>query len=120
MKEYVLNLDRPRRLRYDFKALRALRERYAGKQLADFMDMAIEELPYFAWAGLIWEDPALSPDSVEAMLNDKVGIEYTIAGVAEIIASALAAHAGLEPGKKATSSTEPPETLESQPESSKT
>jgi len=120
MKEWILNLDRPRRLRFDFKAIRALRKKYVGKELTDFMEMAVDELPFFAWTGLIWEDPALSPEAVEAMLNESIGVAHSIAGVAEIIAGALAAHAGLEPGKKETSSTEPSGTLESQPESSKT
>jgi hypothetical protein len=120
MNEFILKLDRPRRLRFDFKAIRTLRERYAGKELTDLLDVAFNELPTFAWAGLIWEDQALTPEQVEMMINEKIGVEYTIAGVAEIIAGALATHAGIEPGKKATSSVEPSGTLESQPESSKT
>lgn len=119
MKEYILNLDRPRRLRFDFKAIRVLREKYAGKELADLMDVALDELPVFAWAGLTWEDPALTPEQVETMLNEKIGTELTIAGVAQIIADAVAAHAGVEAEKKATSSAVKPETSESQPENSK-
>lgn len=119
MKEWTLNLDRPRRLRYDFKALRMLREKYIGKELADIMDMAIDELPFFVWAGLAWEDGTLDPEKVEAMLNEKIGTEFTIAGVAEIIAGALAAHTGLEPGKKATSSDDAQGTSASLPENSK-
>jgi hypothetical protein len=115
MKEWVLNLDRPRRLRFDFKALRTLRERYVGKELSDFMNVAVDELPVIAWAGLIWEDPGLTPEAVEALLNDKIGTELTIAGLAEIIAGALAAHTGLEPEKKATSSDDAPGSSGSQP-----
>ena len=120
MKEYVLNLDRPRRLRYDFKAIRVLRERYGKKELQELMDMAIEELPAFAWAGLVWEDPALNPEEVEALLNEKIGTELTIVSIAETVAGALAAHAGMDPGKKAESSTGQQERSGSQPESSKT
>jgi hypothetical protein len=119
MKEWLLNLDRPRRLRFDFKAIRALRERYAGKDLPDLMNLAFDELPYFAWVGLVWEDPALTPAAVEMMLNENIGIELTIAGVAETIAGALAAHTGIEPGKKAMSSDDAQERSESQPENSK-
>ena len=82
--------------------------------------MAIEELPAFAWAGLVWEDSALKPEDVEALLNDKIGTELTIAGIAEVVADALAAHAGMGPGKKAESSTGQQERSGSQPESSKT
>lgn len=119
MREFVLNLDRPRRLRYDFKAIRTLRERYVGKELSDLMGLAIDELPVMAWAGLVWEDPALTPEVIETMLNEKIGVEFSIAGLAELIAGALAAHAGIEPGKKVTSSDGAPETLGLAPETLK-
>ena len=75
MKDFILSLDKPRRLRYDFRALRILREKYKSLELADLMNVAVDELPYFIWAGLAWEDKELTPERVEEMLNEKIGTE---------------------------------------------
>lgn len=120
MKEWTLDLDRPRRLRYDFKAIRRLRERYVGKEMGDLMEVAVDELPFFAWAGLVWEDPTLTPEAVENLLDEAIGKTLTVAGAAETIAGAMVAHIGMEPGKKATSSVEQPVGSDLQPEISKT
>lgn len=101
MKEYILNLDKPRKLKYGFKALGLIRERYGEKtELTDVMTIETEEMPFFAWAGLAWEDKSLTPEKVEDLIEEKIGDTYTIMDIINLIVQAIADHVGVKIAKK--------------------
>lgn len=101
MKEYILELDKPRKLKYGFKALRLIREKYGEKtELTDVMDIETDEMTFFAWAGLAWEDETLTPEKVADLIDEKIGDTYTIVGVINLIVQAIADHVGVKLAKK--------------------
>lgn len=101
MKEHILELDRPRKLKYGFKALGLIRAKYGEKtELTDVMTIETEEMPFFAWAGLAWEDGALTAEQVENLIEDKIGDTYTIMDIIDIIVHAIADHVGVKLTKK--------------------
>lgn len=101
MKEHILDLDKPRKLKYGFKALGLIREKYGEKtELTDVMTIETDEMPFFAWAGLAWEDKSLTPKKVADLIEDKIGETYTIMDVIGIIVGAIADHVGVKIGKK--------------------
>lgn len=101
MKEYILNLDKPRKLKYGFRALGLIREKYGEKtELTDVMEIDSDEMPFFAWAGLAWEDTKLTPEKVEDLIEEKIGETYTIMDIIGIIVGAIAEHVGVKIGKK--------------------
>lgn len=101
MKEYILNLDKPRKLKYGFKALRIIREKYGGKkELTDIMNVNIDEIPFFAYAGLTGEDETLTPEQVEELIDDKIPDRYTVLDIVNIIAEAITDQIGVKPEKK--------------------
>lgn len=99
MKDYILDLDKPRKLRYGFKALRLLRQKFGDRSLENLMDMPTDEMPVFAWAGLKWNDNALTVERTEEMLDAAIPENHTIVGATTIILTALAAHMGVESKK---------------------
>jgi heterodisulfide reductase subunit B len=108
MKEYILNLDRPRKLKFGFKATRLINEKFKEeKNLKDLAEFALDEFIFLAWAGLSWEDESLTVEKVEELMDDKVGVEYSQTDIANIIAEAMTAHSGAEAVKKKTSETIP-------------
>lgn len=68
----VITLDKARNVRFGMKALSMI-EKKMGKPLAklDLSELTIEDLMVVIWAGLVWEDPELTPekllDIVDAM-----------------------------------------------------
>lgn len=101
MKEHILELDRPRRLKYGFKALGLIRAKYGEKmELTDVMTVETEEMPFFAWAGLAWEDKDLTVEQVEDFIEEKIGDTYTIMDILNIIVQAIADHVGVKLAKK--------------------
>jgi len=105
MKDYILNLDKPRKLKYGFKASRLIREKFGDKDFRDIGNMHMDEMPTVAWAGLVWEDENLSVEKVEELLDNKIPETYTIIQCMEIIVEAVAAHIGtgpIPPQKKKT------------------
>jgi hypothetical protein len=106
MKEHILELDKPRKLKYGFKALGLIRAKY-GKdtELTDVMDIETDELPFFAWAGLAWEDGNLTVEQVEDLIEDKIGDTYTIMDIVGIIVQAIADHVGVKLAKKKVKNT---------------
>ena len=68
MKDHIINLDKPRKLKYGFKAHKIIREKYGEKKsLADILNVHADEIPFFAWAGLVWEDKSLTYEKVEEL-----------------------------------------------------
>lgn len=101
MEPHVLNLDKPRKLHYGFKALRLIREKFGkDKELTDVMDVDVDEIPYFAYVGLIREDETLTPERVEELMDEAIPGKYTVVGLAGIIAKAIADQMGVKPDKK--------------------
>ena len=101
MEPHVLNLDKTRKLHYGFKAIRIIREKYGGeKELTDIMEINIDEVPYFAYAGLIREDDKLTPEKVEELIDSAIPGQYTVLDIVGIIAKAITDQMGVKPGKK--------------------
>jgi hypothetical protein len=104
MKDYILELDKPRELRYGFKALRMIRQKFGDRNLDQLQNIKMDEIPSLAWAGLKWADSALTVERVEDMLDEAIPKKYTIMAVTTMILEALAAQMGVEipsPLKKA-------------------
>lgn len=97
MEAHVLNLDKSRKLKYGFKALKAIKEKYGGKKsITDVLNVEIDEIPYFAWLGLIAEDESLTEERVEALLDEAIPEKYTIIGIVDVIADAIAEQVGVK------------------------
>lgn len=107
MKDYVLNLDRPRKLKFGFKATRLINEKFKDRALEELREYALEEFIFLAWAGLMWEDESLTVEQVEQLLEEKIGVEYSQTDIANIVAEAITAHSGAKPVKKKVSETIP-------------
>jgi len=100
MEEFILNLDRPRKLKYGFRAWRLLREKFS-KPVQELMELAVDEIPAFVWAGLVWEDRELTVERVEELLDASIPEKYTMMQVAEIVSAAMALHVGAGRGGEA-------------------
>ncbi len=101
MEPHVLNLDKTRKLHYGFKAIRIIREKFKGeKELTDVLEINVDEIPYFAYAGLVREDETLTPEKVEQLIDDAIPGRYTVLDVVGIIAKAITEQMGVKPGKK--------------------
>jgi hypothetical protein len=100
MKDYILELDRPRKLRFGFRSIRLLKDTFRDKNVNELIAVAIEELPAFVWAGLVWEDETLTPEKVETLLDASVPEKYRIIDIINIVAEAMAAQIGVEGEKK--------------------
>lgn len=101
MEPHVLNLDKTRKLHYGFRAIRIIREKFKGeKELTDVLEINIDEIPYFAYAGLVREDESLTPEKVEELIDDAIPERYTVLDIVGIIAKAITDQMGVKPGKK--------------------
>jgi len=95
MKDHILELDKSRTLRFGFKANRMIRQRFGDRTIEDLLNtLKVDEMPILAWAGLKWEDNALTVEQVEDLLDTVIPKKYTIMKVTEIILEALAEHMG--------------------------
>ena len=103
MREHVLELDRPRKLKFGFKAIRLIREHFGEKDVSDLLNMKVDEMPIIAWAGLIHEDPNLTIEKVEDLLDGSIPERYTVVEIVNILVKALEDHFGISE-KKTTSS----------------
>ena len=99
MKEYILDLDKPRELRFGFKSLRAIREKFGNKSLSELMNIEVDEIPVLVLHGLAWDEKALTLDQVENLLDAAIPKKYTILGVTTLILEALAAQMGIDTKK---------------------
>ncbi len=102
MKDYILELDKPRKLKFGYKASRLIREKFGDKDFSDVKKMNIDDMPIFAWAGLVWEEEELTVEKVEGLLDAKISDEFTVIDSMTIIVAAFAAHMGVKPVKKKT------------------
>lgn len=97
MKDYILELDKPRKLKFGFKASRLIREKFGNMDLKDIGNMHIEDMPTIAWAGLVWEEEGLTVERVEELLDAKIPDKYTLIHCMEIVIEALCSHIGATP-----------------------
>lgn len=104
MKDYFLKLDRPRKLKYGFKATKLLEEKFGNKQLNKEVieNMQISEFAYFIYAGLAWEDLELTEEKTIELLDEKIPETYTIIKLMNIVVSAFTDHLGVSVKKKTT------------------
>lgn len=70
----LVELDRPRRLRYRNAALELLEQHY-GAKMATFLeskleDPGVEDIRVFLWAGLVGEDPTLTEADVRRLIEE--------------------------------------------------
>jgi len=101
MDVHILDLDKPRKLHYGFKSIRIIREKYQGeKELTDVMEINVDEVPFFAYAGLLREDGELTPERVEELIDNAIPEKYTVMDIVGIIAKAIADQMGVKPPKK--------------------
>lgn len=101
MEPHVLDLDKPRKLHYGFKAIRIIKAKFGKeKELTDVLEVEVDEIPYFAYAGLVREDESLTPERVEELIDDAIPEKYTVVGIAQVIAKAITDQIGTPPGKK--------------------
>jgi hypothetical protein len=96
LKEFVLELDRPRKLKFGFKAIRLIREKFGDREISDLMNMKVDEMSTIAWAGLIHEDPELTVEKVEGLLDERIGKDYTVMDIIGILVEAIAEQVGIE------------------------
>ena len=97
-KQFILNLDRPRILKYDFYAIRTLVRALRIKDLKTLLDLDVSQIPTMAWAGMLWDDPQLTAQKVEKMFRDKIANdEYKLGQIAKVVIDAVAdAYSGFE------------------------
>jgi len=98
--KYVLNLDKPRRLKFGFKAIRLIREQFGDKDISELINMKLDELPKVVWAGLVWEDESLTVEKVEELIDEKVPDEYRVIDIVEVVMKAMTDQIGVGPVKK--------------------
>lgn len=87
----LIDLDRPRRLRYGLKAL-ALAERQLGRPLSrvDWDALTVDEVVALLWAGLVHEDPGLTPeDLLDALDGAGRTLADTVAAMVRALEEAL-------------------------------
>ncbi len=102
MDAHILDLDKPRKLKFGFGALKELQKKYGKtKSLTDVLNAGLVEVPYWAWAGLMWEDKELTLEKVEELIDEAIPEKYTLLGVADLIANAILDQMGMKVKKKA-------------------
>jgi len=94
-----VNLDRPRPLRYKFKAFCRLEREY-GMRIGDLLDMIrswqetptkmeMTKLAVLLWTGLAADDPALTPEGVEDRIPDFASLKEIIPAISAAIIESM-------------------------------
>lgn len=123
MKEYILKLDHPRRLKFGFRAIRLIREKFGDRDVSDLLNLKIDEMPAVAWAGLVHEDKDLTLEKTEELLDAAIPENHTILDIINIVIDAISEQVGAQKKTIETKSEEPgppPSGSESAATSSKT
>jgi hypothetical protein len=90
-KQFILNLDRPRELKYDFFAIGVMTRTLKIRDLKALLDLDVSQIPTMAWAGMLWEDPQLTVRKVEKMIKDTIANdEYKLGQIAKTVIDAIA------------------------------
>ncbi len=102
MDAHILDLDKPRKLKFGFGALKELKKKYGKeKSMADIMRAGLDEVPFWAWVGLLWEDKELTAERVEELIDEAIPEKYTLLGVSTLVADAILDQMGMQVKKKA-------------------
>ena len=95
---FVLELDRPRQLKFDMGTLWALLRKLGCKDLMALHDLDISGVAELVRAGLVWEDPALSVRDVRRLIEGKIGSDkFRLGQIMFLVDEAIIA--GCRPGK---------------------
>lgn len=101
MREFVLELDRPRRLVFDFDAWDRIAEKFVPEKGGKFdiysVDVSALNIPFFVYAGLAWADAEMTEAQAKVLVNKKIqeGV-YTVLDLMKIVVEALFAQAGFK------------------------
>jgi len=101
VKEFVLELDRPRKLVYDFDAWDLISEHFGSGQGKDFdlasLNITYRDLPFLVYAGLRWEDEALSYEQTKKLLNEAIRSgRLDIMQILDVVMKAIFAQSGVK------------------------
>jgi hypothetical protein len=95
MKEFILELDKSRKLVFDYDAWEKIKEKFnisadSQTDLFSKVKLSAEEIPYLAFAGLAWEDPGLTLEGTKKLLNESIRRgAYVLVDHMEIVIGAL-------------------------------
>lgn len=99
-KEFFLDLDRRRKLIFDFNAWDIIAEHLSpdGKTFdPTAMNITYRELPILAYAGLKWEDESLTLEKTKQLLNEAIRQgKLTILQIMTEVTGAMFAQSGVE------------------------
>lgn len=101
-------LDRERRLRYTFATRRKMMEEFGGEEKFTQLELTGETLVRVLWFGLAHEDPNLTGDQLEEMLDME-----NIKDVVDALLKALGYRGRLEIAPGAAGANPPPAAAES-------
>ena len=102
MKDFVLELDRPRKLVFDFDAWDLITGKYASQKEGQEFDISqlkitAREVPFLAFAGMYWEDHELTEEQTKKMLNEQIRAgKCTILSILGIVGDAILVQSGLQ------------------------
>lgn len=99
MKAHILDLDKTRTLRFGFKSMREIRQKFGEKNLDQLLAIKVDEVPALAFYGLKHEDKDLTLERVEELLDAAIPEKFTILKATEIIINALADQMGIDTKK---------------------
>lgn len=97
----TVNLDRPRKMVLNVRAVSAVEDHFKASIFSLVSDrMGLSVLSVMLWQGLKTEDPALTLDKTQDLLQDALSKEGGLAEVSEAMRQALE-DSGLTPKAKA-------------------
>lgn len=85
-------LDRPRNFRFKMRALSSIEKKF-GKPLAklNLQECTIDDLTVIIWAGLVWEDPELTPERLMDIIdNADMSLEQILTMITTAMSEAYA------------------------------
>lgn len=101
MKEFVLELDRQRKLVYDFDAWDLISEHFGSSDGKEFdlatLNITYRDLPFLVYAGLKWEDESLSLEQTKKLLNEAIRSgRLDIMQILDVVMRAIFAQCGVK------------------------
>lgn len=90
----MVNLDRPHKLRYTTNALVSMEEilsKPIGQIVTEFSAglFGFKDIRAILWAGMLHEDPKLTPEQVGDMIDEAESFAYVVQQVGEALRSAF-------------------------------
>lgn len=87
---YPIQLDKMRNFRYGMKAL-SLIEKTLGKPISkiDMENLTMEDAAVMIWAGLVHEDPELTPEKVMDLVDEYSDIQTVLTAMGEAFQGAF-------------------------------